>query len=78
MIMETKVYLKDLARMAGVHRVTLWRWLLPHRRQLEALGMRRGQALPAAAVEYICDWFVILEEDPDNITKYPEGSVRVR
>ena len=32
---------QQLADRAGVSRDTLRRWLKPHRRQLEALGMRR-------------------------------------
>ncbi len=59
---EGKVYFKDLADMAGVHRVTLWRWLRVHRAKLEALGYRRGRSLPDAVVRYICDWFVIVED----------------
>lgn len=59
---EKKIYFKDLAELAGVHRVTLWRWLREHRPRLEALGYRRGRSLPEAVVRYICDWFVILED----------------
>lgn len=59
---ETNIYFKDLARMAGVHRVTLWRWLKAHRLKLEALGYRRGRSLPEGVVRYICDWFVIYED----------------
>lgn len=59
---ESNIYFKDLAQMAGVHRVTLWRWLRQHRHKLEALGYRRGRSLPDAVVRYICDWFVILPD----------------
>lgn len=51
---------QQLADRAGVSRNTLRRWLKPHRRQLEALGMRRGmRALPPRVVAYIAETFCI-------------------
>jgi len=53
------IYMIDLARWAEVHRVTLWRWLRPHRARLVGMGYRPGKPLPGAVVDWVCDWFVI-------------------
>ena len=51
---------QQLADRAGVSRDTFRRWLRPHRRQLEALGMRRGmRVLPPKVVAYIAEVFCI-------------------
>jgi predicted DNA-binding protein (UPF0251 family) len=51
---------QQLAERAGVSRDTFRRWLKPHRRQLEALGMRHGmRALPPKVVAYIAEVFCI-------------------
>lgn len=51
---------QQLAERAGVSRDTFRRWLKPHRRKLEALGMRRGmRALPPKVVSYIAEAFCI-------------------
>ena len=51
---------QQLADRAGVSRDTFRRWLRPHRRQLEALGMRRGmRVLPPKVVAYIAETFCI-------------------
>ena len=53
------IYMRDLARCAEVHRVTLWRWLRPHRARIIALGYCPGKPLPPKVVDFITDWFVI-------------------
>ena len=51
---------QQLADRAGVSRDTFRRWLRPHRRQLETLGMRRGmRVLPPKVVAYIAEVFCI-------------------
>ncbi|MDD6003545.1 MAG: hypothetical protein PUC50_15255 [Bacteroidales bacterium] len=56
---QQKIYMRDLARWAEVHRITLWRWLRPHRARLVGMGYRPGKPLPEAVINYVCDWFVI-------------------
>lgn len=53
------VFMRDLARWAEVHRITLWRWLRPHRARLIDMGYVPGKPLPEKVVDFICDWFVI-------------------
>ena len=50
----------EIAHAAGVSVDTLMRWLVPHRQQLEALGMRPGmRVLPPKVVAYIVETFCI-------------------
>ena len=50
----------ELAMAAGISVDTLKRWLEPHRKQLEALGMRPGmRVLPPKVVAYIVETFCI-------------------
>ena len=56
---KNRLYMKDLAKAAEVNRITLWRWLRPHRAKLVAMGYRPGKPLPEEVVNYVCDWFVI-------------------
>jgi transposase-like protein len=51
-----------VAKAAGVHRSTLWRWLKQPQvaRQLEAFEMTtKQQKLPGKAVKLICNHYVI-------------------
>ena len=51
---------QQLADAAGVSVDTLMRWLVPHRQELEALGMRPGmRVLPPKVVAYIVETLCI-------------------
>ena len=50
----------ELAQAAGISVDTLVRWLKPHRRQLEALGLQPNmRVLPPRVVTYIVETFCI-------------------
>ena len=50
----------ELAMAAGISVDTLKRWLEPHRKQLEALGMQANmRVLPPKVVAYIVETFCI-------------------
>lgn len=50
----------ELAALAGVTPRTFAKWLLPHRQQLRKLGAAdNAKLLPPAAVQYLCELFVI-------------------
>ena len=50
----------EIAHAAGVSVDTLMRWLVPHRQQLENLGMRPGmRVLPPRVVAYIVETLCI-------------------
>ena len=47
---------QQIACCAGVTVKTLSKWMKPHRKELEALGLRPGMiVLPPVIVKYICD-----------------------
>ena len=51
---------QQLADAAGVSVDTLMRWLVPHRQELEALGIRPGmRVLPPKVVAYIVETLCI-------------------
>ena len=51
---------QQLADAAGVSVDTLMRWLVPHRQELETLGMRPGmRVLPPKVVAYIVETLCI-------------------
>ena len=51
---------QQLADAAGVSVDTLMRWLVPHRQELETLGMRPGmRVLPPKVVAYIVETICI-------------------
>ena len=51
---------QKLADAAGVSVDTMMRWLVPHRQELETLGMRPGmRVLPPKVVAYIVETLCI-------------------